>query len=197
MDDALPTKVKIEKISLWISIFAIIIGIIAICTSLNGFSLSETSYLGWTISVLSMLVMILIGWQVYSIIFLENHINKLITNRLTVERERTNKELKRIEKDLNKSQDYIDLNMFFANLNMGIPTTAIINIISILINNEEDEERFNHFLKIAIQILLDKGDINLTKAQKEFCLKEFDIIKIKSYDMQTLRKIIEKIIIID
>jgi hypothetical protein len=55
-----------EKLSLFISCSAVAMSIIAICTSLNSFSVDETAYLGWIVAVLSTLVVVLIGWQIYS-----------------------------------------------------------------------------------------------------------------------------------
>jgi hypothetical protein len=57
-----------KGLSLVISFCAIGISIVAICTSLDGFCLSETAYLGWIVAVLSTLVVVLIGWQIYSVI---------------------------------------------------------------------------------------------------------------------------------
>jgi hypothetical protein len=57
---------KKERLNLFISCSAVAISIIAICTSLKGFSISETAYLGWIVAVLSTLVLVLIGWQIYS-----------------------------------------------------------------------------------------------------------------------------------
>jgi hypothetical protein len=57
---------KKERLSLFISCSAIVVSTIAICTSLKGFSIDETAYLGWVVAVLSTLVLVLIGWQVYS-----------------------------------------------------------------------------------------------------------------------------------
>ena len=54
--------------SLILSVLAIGVGIVAICVSLDAFSLSNTAYLGWIIAILSTLVLALIGWQVYSLI---------------------------------------------------------------------------------------------------------------------------------
>ncbi|MDR0573037.1 MAG: hypothetical protein LBG96_03225 [Tannerella sp.] len=57
---------KKENWNLCISIVAIVTSTIAICMTFDSFSLSETAYLGWIVAVLSTLVVILIGWQVYS-----------------------------------------------------------------------------------------------------------------------------------
>ena len=50
------------------SIIAIVLSIIAICISFNAFLLSDTAYLGWIVSVLSTLVVILIGWDIYKVV---------------------------------------------------------------------------------------------------------------------------------
>jgi hypothetical protein len=55
-----------HNLTLLASVTAIILSVIAICTSLKAFSLSSTAYLGVVVAVLSMLVVVLIGWQIYS-----------------------------------------------------------------------------------------------------------------------------------
>jgi hypothetical protein len=75
-------------LNLIISFCAIGVSIVAICTSLNSFCISETAYLGWIVAVLSTLVVVLIGWQIYSVIdfralaknleSLQGHVDNLI-----------------------------------------------------------------------------------------------------------------------
>jgi hypothetical protein len=56
------------KISLLLSVISITASVIAICVSLESFSLDSTAFLGWTVAVLSMLVVLLMGWNLYTII---------------------------------------------------------------------------------------------------------------------------------
>jgi hypothetical protein len=68
-----------------ISIIAIVISILAICTSLQSFSVSETAYLGWIVSVLSTLVVVLIGWQIYSFFNIKDSIETLESTKKSID----------------------------------------------------------------------------------------------------------------
>ena len=56
---------KKVNLALIASIMAFIASVVAICVSLDAFSLSDTAYLGWIIAVLSTIVVVLIGWDIY------------------------------------------------------------------------------------------------------------------------------------
>jgi hypothetical protein len=68
---------KRENLALFISIIAGVISIVAICTSLNAFTIGETAYLGWAIAALSTLVVVLIGWNILSVIDVKSEIEKM------------------------------------------------------------------------------------------------------------------------
>jgi cytochrome c biogenesis protein CcdA len=73
LSETLFYKKNFNKFSLFISIFALVISVISICTSLKTFSLDTTAYAGWIIAVLSSLIVILMGWQIYNIIELKGY----------------------------------------------------------------------------------------------------------------------------
>jgi len=56
-----------------ISIISIIISLIAICTSLKSFSISNEAYVGWSIAILSTIIVVLMGWQIFNIIELKGY----------------------------------------------------------------------------------------------------------------------------
>ncbi|KAA6334756.1 hypothetical protein EZS27_016962 [termite gut metagenome] len=56
---------------------SIVLSIIAICTSLRCFSIGETAYLGWVVAVLSMLVVVLISWQIFSLIEVKDIVREI------------------------------------------------------------------------------------------------------------------------
>jgi hypothetical protein len=80
-------RVKCFNWPIVISIIAIVVSILAICTSLSSFSLSETAYLGWTVSVLSTLVVILMGRQIYEIVHLNQYKTEIEKRIRETERE--------------------------------------------------------------------------------------------------------------
>ena len=74
-----------KKLNLILSILAITISIVAICTSLKVFDIGNTAYLGLAVATLSTLVLVLIGWNIYTVIDvrsikdeIDNKINQLI-----------------------------------------------------------------------------------------------------------------------
>jgi cation transport ATPase len=46
---------------------------IAICLSLSVFSIDSTAFLGWTVAVLSMAVVVLMGWQIFNVLDLKEY----------------------------------------------------------------------------------------------------------------------------
>ena len=96
------------KFSLLISVLALSVSVVAICLSLKSFSMDSFSFLGWTMSVLSFLVVVLIGWQIFNIIELrayKKEINEWIEYRFNLSRKdfkilETN--IKVLSNDINK-----------------------------------------------------------------------------------------------
>ena len=62
-----------KRFSTWVSIAAILVSIVAICTSLEAFSLDSYAYIGIIVAILALLVAVLIGWQIYKVIELKSH----------------------------------------------------------------------------------------------------------------------------
>jgi hypothetical protein len=100
---------KKENLILLISVVAGILSILAICMSVDAFSLSETAYLGWIVAVLSTLIVVLIGWQIHTIIDTKSEIRDF-DNRFGDLTERINHALNR-----NKAELYISLSEFYRN----------------------------------------------------------------------------------
>ena len=71
-------SIRISWISLTISIIATIISIIAICVSNPNKPELGFDYQGIIVGILALLVTILLGWQIYSSIFIEKKINSKI-----------------------------------------------------------------------------------------------------------------------
>ena len=76
---------KLNFILSILAILAITISIVAICTSLKVFNIGSTAYLGLAVATLSTLVLVLIGWNIYTVIDvrsikdeIDNKINQLI-----------------------------------------------------------------------------------------------------------------------
>ncbi|MDR1455948.1 MAG: hypothetical protein LBJ01_09880 [Tannerella sp.] len=78
-----------DRLALTIAVIAIILSIVAICTSLNSFSIDETAYLGWVVAVLSTLVVVLIGWNIFTVIDVKSE-QKKTSDYLTAIRHQAN-----------------------------------------------------------------------------------------------------------
>jgi hypothetical protein len=61
-----------KTLNLITSAIALILSIIALCTSLKAFAMDDMAYVGWIIAILSTLVLILMGWNIYSVIDIKN-----------------------------------------------------------------------------------------------------------------------------
>ena len=114
--------------SIWVSIIALITSITAICTSLVAFSLDSAAYLGVVVAILSSLVVILIGWQIFNIIDLKGYKEeigegiKLKFNYLQKNIEKLKKEKDEINtrfEEMKKSTD--ELNYRIERLKIDIP----------------------------------------------------------------------------
>ncbi|OAV73499.1 hypothetical protein Barb6_00166 [Bacteroidales bacterium Barb6] len=83
---------KKKSFTLIVSIVSIFISITAICTSLQSFSLDSSSYIGWIVAVLSTLVVVLIGWQIYTTIDAKEVLQKVseIEKKVDYETDRAN-----------------------------------------------------------------------------------------------------------
>ena len=91
-----------------LSSVAIVVSIIAICTSLNGFSLSETAYLGWAVAALSTLVVVLITWNIYNVIDIRNirkDVEEILQKSLKDARDGINDEIGKKISDVYKEID--------------------------------------------------------------------------------------------
>jgi hypothetical protein len=75
-DDINPKISSLRKWQSVIKIFlaaAVVLGVIALCVSLCAFSIDSMAFLGWTIAVLSMIVVVLMGWHIFSILDLKEY----------------------------------------------------------------------------------------------------------------------------
>jgi hypothetical protein len=78
-------RLNIKRICVFV-ILALIVSVLAICVSLNAFSLDSMAFLGWTTAMLSMLVVVLMGWQIFNIVELKelkNNFNDIVVDRTT------------------------------------------------------------------------------------------------------------------
>lgn len=74
---------KKENLSLLLSIISSVISIISICIAAYRSPELGFDYMGIIVGILSLLVTILIGWQIYNFIYSREEINKAIKNIIT------------------------------------------------------------------------------------------------------------------
>jgi hypothetical protein len=73
----LETKIKGLRKCGWVLLIIIIViavlSVLALCMALPAFSADSMSFLGWTVAVLSMLVVVLMGWHIFSVLDLKEY----------------------------------------------------------------------------------------------------------------------------
>jgi hypothetical protein len=148
---------------LLISIIAIVMSIIAICSSLKSFSLSETAYLGWTISVLSMLVVILMGWQIYKGIELQNFKNEI--------EERTSKAIELKIQDYNHTisahlHNMHGLSCIYVKNNFGGEGLAHFMIAIKEVNKATDKSPLKEIIDSCFELMSGNYGIAISKEER-------------------------------
>jgi len=65
-----------QKLSFIFSVAAFLASVAAICVAYEQFSLGEMAFLGWVVAVLSTLVLILIGWDIYKVVEINRRLDE-------------------------------------------------------------------------------------------------------------------------
>jgi hypothetical protein len=154
---------KKHNLILITSVTAIVLSIAAICTSLEAFSLSNTAYLGIIIAVLSMLVVVLIGWNIYTIIDVKDEI-KNFDGKFANLTSSVNYSLNRSKADL-----YGSLSEFYRKDNRAVYEYFYYSLLAVLCYKEIGE---NAICNSLIRVLIESFPVigTLTTTQKAFLL---------------------------
>jgi cation transport ATPase len=97
------------RLSIFGFLFAFLLGLFAISTSLRSFSLDSMAYLGWTTAVLTTIIVILMGWQIFNIIEYKGH-REEIKEVIKRESNSLHKHIKQTKENLeNELREEIDI----------------------------------------------------------------------------------------
>ena len=132
-----------------LSITAIICSLVAICVSLPSAPELGIDYIGVIVGILSLLVTMLIGWQIYNAIIIE----KKIKDEVKLIEKSFQKEIQAIK---DESEIYIDLKFQLSKHN----PTGIANCLRAMIENAIHINDPKLFSNVAEMVLLSKETIN-------------------------------------
>lgn len=142
-----------------LSIAAIICSVVAICVSLPSAPELGMDYIGVIVGILSLLVTMLIGWQIYNAIVIEKKIKdevKLVEKSFQKEIQAIKDESEISAKKILYKAEYIDLKFQLSKHN----PTEVTNCLRAMIENAIHINDPKLLSNVAIMILLSKEEIS-------------------------------------
>jgi hypothetical protein len=159
-DDVTPKISSLQKCQRFIKIFLavpVVLGIISLCVSLTAFSIDSTAFLGWTMSVLALLVVVLMSWQIFNVLDLKEYrVSFSKIDRLNEDIRRFKVQLSEIKKETATKNRVKDLEQKHKQLHSEL-LSDIYEAKGIAYENVDAKKSITHYL-LAIEIALDEPD---------------------------------------
>lgn len=184
---------KKETWSFGLSIIAVIISILSLCAAFYRTPTLGIDYQGIIVGILSLLITILIGWQIYNVIYLKNELRKEVLNLSKQTIEQTKIEL--LNSQLNTLYGLQEGAIRSGDINYILSTIDVImDIIIIDLRDKNKADRVLETIEALFLILSSKSKLeDMTKDKFNMVrerIKELSSITEKAFETYNNTKVI-------